>query len=131
MRFYLAAKYDKQTDLLRIADQLTALGHDVQADWLTGTHTGTSQQEARRYADIDFGDIACCTHFVLFNLPHDQPEPPIGRYIELGYAYRSGKQCIVVGGGESVFYALMTRYATTDAFLASLRIVQEGTDDGF
>lgn len=115
--FYLAAKYSKRVELLPIAALLMMHGHKVHCNWLLGCHAGVSDEEQRAYAEEDLGQIAECTHFVLFQLPVEAPEPSTGRQIELGYALSLNKACFIVGDGGSIFYTLTTRYKTIGAFL--------------
>jgi nucleoside 2-deoxyribosyltransferase len=117
---YLAAKYDKREQVNQIAEQVRQSGHTVRAEWLDGSHTGLSEDEQWSYARKDLTDIRACTHFVMFQLPVEHPELSAGRHVELGYAMALGKYCIIVGGGESVFYTLAHRYPTVEAFLAAL-----------
>lgn len=124
MTFYLAGKYDKRLELVRIAEALTGMGHTVQAEWLNGSHSGTSDDEKYLYAKIDLEDIDACSHFVLFNLPLDHPESSTGRHVELGYALAKQKTCIIVGAGESIFYTQATRYRTIEDFLGGLDAAQ-------
>src|SRR6185295_8893588 len=97
--FYLAAKYDKREQLLPIAAMLLMHGHKVKADWLLGAHSEATPEAQQKYADLDLADINDCTHFVMFQLPTDKPEPSTGRQIELGYAIAREKNCFVVGDG--------------------------------
>ena len=115
--FYLAAKYDKRMELLPIAALLMLKGHRVNAEWLNGSHAGASEAEKESYADIDLANISDCTHFVLFQLPVDSPEPSSGRQIEFGFALARNKTVIIVGDGSSVFYTKAKRYGTVQEFL--------------
>ena len=116
MIFYLAAKYDKRTELLPIAALLMLNGHAVRCEWLNGGHEGTLG-DAAQWAQADLNDIDACSHFVLFNLPTHNPEASSGRHIEFGYALRQGKDCLVVGSGDSIFFTTATRYKTIGEFL--------------
>ncbi len=117
MKFYLAGKYDRRLELSVIADILKAQGHEVQAEWLDGSHVATSHEEKLKYANVDFADIDACSHLVMFNLPVYDPEMSPGRHVELGYALAKGKHCSVVGAGDSVFYAKTLRFQTVEDFL--------------
>jgi nucleoside 2-deoxyribosyltransferase len=93
-------------------------GHEVKADWLTGIHHEGGIGEPFDWAKQDFEDIDACTHFVLFNLPVEDPEPSTGRNIEFGYAYAKNKLTIVIGQSKSVFFELATmRFDTVEDFL--------------
>lgn len=127
MKFYLAGKYDKRLELVRIAETLTHMGHSVQAEWLTGSHSGVTVEEKYEYAVIDLADIEACTHFVLFNLPVKRPEPSTGRHVELGYALAKEKVCIIVGSGESVFYTMAIRYHTVEEFVGAIHAAPSQT----
>lgn len=116
MTLYLASKLNKRTELVKIAEQLTAHGHEVVATWLDGSHDGPLVN-AEGWAMQDLIDITICDQFVMFNLPVDDPESSSGRYVELGYALALQKPCTVVGNGDSVFYSQVTRYPTVEAFL--------------
>lgn len=116
--FYLAAKYDKRPSLLPIAALLMLAGHRVTSTWLNGTHDGTLLVESMRYAKLDLAHIQACTHFVLFNLPIDDPEQSSGRNVEFGYAMALGKFLITVGKGNCIFYTQAdAHYPSISAFL--------------
>jgi nucleoside 2-deoxyribosyltransferase len=118
MKFYLAGKYDKRETLFWIAEDLITNGHQVQAEWLDGTHSDRSEEAKFRYAITDFQDIDACDTLVMFNLPTEAPEMSPGRHVELGYALAHGKPCIVVGAGDCVFYTLaVKRFTTINEFL--------------
>ena len=118
--FYLAAKYDYRTEVLKVAALLMLAGHTVKAEWLTGVHHEGGVGEPQDWAKQDLADIDTATHVVVFNLPTDEPEPSTGRNIEYGYALAKDKFVIVVGEGESIFFDLAHgRFNTIDDFLGN------------
>ena len=117
MTFYLAGKYDKRCELLPIAALLMLHGNNVKAEWLNGSHSGTSESEQEAYADIDLANITECTHFVMFQLPVDAPEVSTGRHVEFGYALAKKKVVIIVGGGSSIFHTKAKLFSTVAEFL--------------
>jgi len=110
-------------------------GHDVRCFWLNGSNYPDNPNRERDpllCADLDFEDIDACTHFVMFNLPIEDPEYSRGRMIEFGYAVARGKRCILVGGknNESVFFSrAAVHFETVEAFLAEFAPEAEASED--
>lgn len=121
MKFYLASKYSKRYVLLPIAALLQLQGHIVTSQWLNGSHEGNTKEDAEKWARIDLQQIDDCSHFVLFNIPFDDPEPSSGRHVELGYAIAQGKTIIIVGEGDCIFYTQADNWFINSAdFLAEI-----------
>lgn len=136
MRFYLAGKYGRRTELLVYAGDLRALGHDVVARWLDGdaVHdpsgalaescerawdaTGSYPAEAAPFAWSDWHDIGQADAVVFFTEDLtkaargggvrwvEASSARGGRHVEFGLALAWGKRVMVVGPRENVFYAL-------------------------
>lgn len=118
MTLYLAGKFRWRMVIRQIATKLTTHGHIINSRWLTG-HDGPMSPEVQAlYAAEDFEDIKSVDAVVVFQLPCDEPEPSIGRHIELGYALGIGKPVILVGLPEVVFHYAegVTRYNSLDSF---------------
>lgn len=102
-RIYLAAMYSRMNEMLFYAEQLEFLGHNVQAEWITGVHNNTDPSQC---AVVDFGEVRDADIVISFT------EPPSeipgrgrgGRHVEFGIALALGKRCIIVGHLENVFH---------------------------
>lgn len=114
MTIYLAARYSHRERMLRVADVLTTLGHEVTSRWIRGDHQitdgGLSDESQRvmrtRFATEDIEDLRraeCCISFT------EEPRSTLtrgGRHVEFGAAIALGKRCIVVGPRENVFHCM-------------------------
>jgi hypothetical protein len=109
---YLAGRYSRQAELLKVAEVLDGYDIDVNSRWLFGDHemrTGDHSTNAR-YATEDLEDIRRADVLVAFSEP--STVWPIvnctspgrgGRHVELGFALGIGRHVAVVGPVENVF----------------------------
>lgn len=107
MKIYIAHNFDARLYLREtVVPVYVKDGHTITSRWiLTDDHVkGSSQQCA--VDDID--DIESAGALILFAEQYAN-KPGRGKHIELGYALRAGKICIVIGASKnpgSVFYGL-------------------------
>lgn len=102
---YLAARYSRHPEMLTYAEKLAEIGYDVRAEWITGLHDGTSDEECAR---IDFAEVQAADIVISFT---EAPGEKVGRgrggrHVEFGIALGLRKRCIVVGYRENVFHFL-------------------------
>lgn len=127
MRIYLASQYGRRLELCGYREQLRAAGHNVQSQWLDGSHqisdAGTPIGEAgealveggdgstsvksaamrNRFAMDDFRDVTMCELLIAFT---EQPRSSAsrgGRHVELGIALGLMKRVWIVGPRENIF----------------------------
>lgn len=127
MEIYLAARYSRRTELCVYREQIEALGHEVPAVWLDGSHQisdkgtpvgeggealvegddGSQSERAaelrRKFAADDFGDVYKCDRLIAFTEPPRSRASRGGRHVELGLAIGMGKQIWIVGHRENLF----------------------------
>lgn len=99
MKIYLAARYERRTELAGYADRLRKLGHVVTSRWLAGN----AELPVAAQAEMDLADIDEAEVVVSFT------EPPGvysrgGRHVEFGYALARGKSLVIVGPAENIFH---------------------------
>jgi len=106
MRIYIAARYDRRFEMLRVAAELMRAGHDVTSRWIEG---GRGDEPEVVAALEDIGDLARADCLVTFT---EEPERGVawaargGRHVEFGVALATGKRMCVVGPHENVFHHL-------------------------
>lgn len=130
LRIYLASRYSRRLELCGYREQLRAVGLEVQARWLDGSHqisddgkplgddgeflveshddaAGSRAAALRsRFALDDFEDVSRCDLLVAFT---EEPRGAAGgrsrggRHVELGIALGLGKPVLVVGPRENIF----------------------------
>ncbi len=124
MRVYLAARFDRLSELNDYADWLRGIGFIIDCRWLTGTHqlhpgaeqldkpTGFENQPdgvtmlARPFAEDDLEDIRRADILVLFSERSESHSKRGGRHVEFGIALGLGKLLVVIGPRENVFHCL-------------------------
>jgi nucleoside 2-deoxyribosyltransferase len=112
-RVYLAARFSRFEELNQYRIELEAMGITVTSRWLLGGHewTGTPEEGIprevqARFAHEDRTDIMLADTVICFTESSGAGPARGGRHVEMGMAYAWGKQIVVVGGIENVFYAL-------------------------
>jgi hypothetical protein len=120
MQVYLAAAWSRKDEIKKIADELIALGINVQARWLNEPPTlperrsPTSRESfLRSRAEIDIEDATAADVLVRFSddlTPETVPAKLAtgSRMFEMGWAMANGSQIVVVGGHQCVFDWLPT-----------------------
>jgi hypothetical protein len=124
VRIYLAARYRRQGELRRRAEELSALGHEVTARWIHGFHRaagGLDDPLWPKIAQEDVDDVAAADAVVCFLESNGGGGG--GRHAEFGMALALGKRTIVVGQPENLFHTLpsVKAYATWPEALEALR----------
>ena len=124
MKIYLAARYSRRLELCGYREQLEAIGHDVTARWLNGSHQisdsgvpigdsgealvegddGNNSTEAadlrKCFAMEDLGDVHACDLFIAFTEPPRSTASRGGRHVEFGYAL--GLAALRVSGSPQI-----------------------------
>jgi hypothetical protein len=102
---YLAARYSRNSEMRDYAWDLSEIGFDVRAEWITGKHDATADVDC---AIVDWDEVRAADVVISFT----EPTGPVqgrgrgGRHVEFGIALALGKRCIVVGHRENVFHYL-------------------------
>lgn len=137
MKYYFAARYSRHAEMRKYRDELMMAptlglgGNYVTSSWIDA-HKGEWQTsmtaaqiqertvEAADFANTDLADIDECHFFIAFT-EAENGDSKGGRHVEFGYALCQGKELIIIGPRENVFYALAhQQYDTWEAFLESL-----------
>jgi hypothetical protein len=114
MKYYLAARYSRISELCEYRTWLRFNGHDVISRWLDGNHQiddqGLSceakQLERTRFAQEDWADLMNCDCCISFTEPPRTTSSRGGRHVEFGGALAADKSCVVIGPRENVFHCL-------------------------
>ena len=115
MKVYLAHNFAAREYLRKVIPIIEKEGHEVTSSWIRDDkhlQSGNALQSAVE----DLADIERAEAIILFTDRFTEDRPGKGKFIELGYAIRAGKICILVGKDtdSSVFYYLpIMRYART------------------
>lgn len=108
-KIYLAARYERLSELSEYREKLQSLGYIVTSRWLNGEHICESAKPEmiadlnRDYAEIDLLDIDRSDTVILFT---DKPKTVLkggGMFVELGYAIACSKNIVIVGPRENIF----------------------------
>ena len=133
MRVYLAASWSRKDKIKKIADELIAMGVNVQSRWLDEPTFLPTDYAKKKFlqerAEIDVDDIINADVLVRFtdNLSAETVPSHLAtgsRMFEMGLAYAYGALIVVVGGYQCVFDYLENINHVPDAahlklFLAS------------
>lgn len=103
MKIYLASNYGTWPTMQEHAAELRRRGHEVIADWITGTHQA---DDAARYAEIDLADLDKCDAVIFFAESPPGSRTRGGKHVEFGYALAKGKRIFLVGTAQNVFHHL-------------------------
>lgn len=115
MKFYLAARYGRRSELQVYRQELMGFGHEVNARWLVNDHAeGTDPAVNNQLAEEDIEDLLAADTFVAFTEKPDSPYNRGGRHVELGmamsharrawpYQDHGPRQVIIVGPRENIF----------------------------
>lgn len=144
MRIYLAARYSRRLELCGYRDQLTALGHNVQARWLNGSHQisnvgtpigdkgetlvedGGPEAAALRshFAEDDWEDCQLADAIISFTEPPRTTGTRGGRHVEMGIGLALGIESIVIGYRENIFHWLpqVRFFETWDDYIKAIKL---------
>lgn len=114
MKVYLAARFSRLPELIEYKYDLeTYDGIAVTSRWLLGGHefVGIPDDEIAiehqaQFARDDLEDIEAADMVVCFTEPSRSGPARGGRHVEYGYALARGKDILIVGHRENVFYCL-------------------------
>jgi hypothetical protein len=127
--YYLAARYSRRLELCGYRAELQALGIDVPARWLNGSHQldnegrpigedgefifengsdGSDGAQAvdhwrRKFAQDDYDDVLAADRLIAFTEQPRSGNSRGGRHVELGIALGRGIPAVVIGPRENVF----------------------------
>jgi hypothetical protein len=131
MKFYLAAKFERRSELQSYKNKLEELGHSVPARWLDPQYDERNVAEGpgweSQVAGEDLDDIMDCDQFVAFNPSSVRG----GMNVEIGFAlgrihfsYLRSKrfEIHIIGGASNVFTFLpyIIHHESFEAFLKKL-----------
>jgi hypothetical protein len=129
MKFYLAARYSRASELNLYRQMLEQHGHTVTSRWLEGGHELTKEgiglspqaadSERRRYALEDWSDLMDAEIVISFTEEPRKTNGRGGRHVEFGAALATRKPCIVIGPRENVFhhYPGVEHHETWESFV--------------
>lgn len=132
---YIASKYARRFELRAVADALRQRGYVCTSRWLDNGEEEAGGPAAA--AQMDLADVDRASVVLFVGQPQGSKNTGGGRWFELGYAYASGKRCMVVvadpahgvdhslgsaPGHETVFTSLpmIEVYGSVDAALERL-----------
>lgn len=114
LRIYLAAAFERQAETRQWRERLRELPNvEITSRWLdeqepAGAVSGaTTEDHARRCAEIDIEDVDRCDLLVAFCPEDGFRKGRGGCHVEFGYALAKGKALLVVGMRENVFHVLV------------------------
>ena len=124
MKLYLAARFSRQLELRKYADELRSNGIIVTSRWL-GQHDESTYEEltpegCQKCGEHDVEDVLAADGIVSFTEPNGIPNTSRGgRHVELGIAIGAGKKLYAIGPRENVFHWLpsILWYETFDHFM--------------
>lgn len=123
MKFYLAARYSRHSEMCQYRGHLVHRGHEVTSHWIdqtwfntktempTSMSTSDIMRDADKAASIaaaDLRDVSMADVLIAFT-ELEPGDSKGGRHVEFGSALSQGKLTFVVGPPENVFYALADR----------------------
>ncbi len=118
MKIYIAARYDRLTEMNGYAGILRNCGFTVDCRWLNGNHqlhSGSDEVEmakgnmplaAMTFAKDDVEDLTNADTLIFFSERPDSHSKRGGRHVEFGMALALGKRIMVIGPRENVFHCL-------------------------
>ena len=103
---YLSGRYSRREELQGYGEELTKLGYDVGARWLTGAHEEGvyTKDKWAVWAYDDMDDVARAEIVVAFTEGGECRRG--GRHVEFGMGLALGKVLVVVGPIENIFHTL-------------------------
>lgn len=104
MRIYVAARWGRRAEALRLAEILIEAGHEITSTWLRpGVAEGRSKRDN---ALMDLAELGAAECLVLLAEPVGASNVGGNRYFECGAAVAMALRVIVVGDRELVFFHL-------------------------
>jgi nucleoside 2-deoxyribosyltransferase len=111
MEFYIAGRYEQQTELRKIAEEIETLGerHWCTSEWLYSKETEPGikdpdgkyiRERTEEISKTDLTNIEECDTFILYD---DGQLCRGGRNVEFGYALALSKYIVRVGPPSNIF----------------------------
>jgi hypothetical protein len=105
MRIYIAARFDRSSEMLDVGVGLARAGHFVTSRWIHGRQGAPDLVSA--IEDIeDLADADCLVSFTEYPTQGVAWAARGGRHVEFGVALATGKRLCVVGPRENIFHHL-------------------------
>lgn len=139
MRWYLAARYSRNGEMVEFADTLRMLGQVVTCRWpFRGVDEEWRNSDQvpddlrTQLAVEDFEDLVVSDGVISFTeIPRDTTKRPAkgGRHVEFGLGLALNKRMVVIGPKENIFHYLpsIEVYETKEEFLDVLASEQATT----
>lgn len=111
-RFYLAARYERQVEMIWAAKDLVEAGHIVTSDWILGKHEGTPKLD---WAIEDLRNLRNTDCVIYFS----DDIISRSRFVEWGIAIGLGLQLIIIGTNQETpfhMFARVERYKNWQEF---------------
>lgn len=113
-RVYVAASWFRKAEMVGVQERLEREGYKVVSTWPNEPDGPHHTQDTVRYTDAYLEDVAVrdkheiqsCDVLLFFANNPKTPQIGGGRHFELGYATGQGKDVIIVGSAEHVFWHL-------------------------
>jgi hypothetical protein len=115
MKFYLAARYNRNAEMRAVRDDLFVYGHTITSRWID-QHDGallesivqerlnSEPQNCAKYAQVDISDIRRADAVISFTSIEGGGKG--GRHVEFGVALALQKMLVIVGPRENIFHTL-------------------------
>jgi len=124
MRIYLATSYARREEMMKVAEDIRAIGGEVTSRWITGAHEIEPGNNSRNleFAIDDWYDLMGADTFILFT-EAQQAVTRGGHHVEFGIALALDKRMMLVGPQMNVFHYLdkVSIFPTWEKCLARLR----------
>jgi hypothetical protein len=105
MKLYLAARYDRRSEMRDVSAALAKAGHFVTSRWIYPRQSGPDLVSA--IEDIeDLMEADCLVSFTERPIQSAPWAARGGRHVEFGVALASGKRLVVIGPRENIFHHL-------------------------
>lgn len=120
MKIYIAARYTRREEMVKIADTLIEEGFEVTARWVYGEEEGLTR---KAISAMDLEDVEKADIILSFTEPYGTPVPGGGRHVEFGYGLARGKEVAIVGERENVFHwdSHVAQFDTVEEFIDAYR----------
>lgn len=120
MKIYLAAGYQRLTEIAGYACQLEELGHDITSSWLAGDDGLTFESPVQVLFDTakkDLADVSIADALILFTLEDPLRAVTGGCFVEYGFAMGHGIPVFLVGRKANIFCWLANHFGTWEECL--------------
>lgn len=139
MKIYLSSRFGRAAELREYREELTAMGHTVEASWLdepVGNDGITDPAQLVQFAEIDLYQLRQCDAFITFTEESTSPFGRGGRHVEFGAMLERAHWIksvlhetpfiFVVGPCENVFHSLpcVQRFETWPEFVEYFMVVR-------